>query len=327
MDVLLCVWCTDGVRRQYLWSHSPYWLNLEAIWSEWPSRGVSGLMKWYLLVQLSFWLQQIIVVNVEEKRKDYFQMFTHHIITSALLSSAYIYSFYNVSNVVLCMMDVVDILLPVGCSSSSSCVCRLTVRQVAKVFKYFKYETCCTVSFVLMMVTWLFSRHVFYLTLCWSIYKNVPAHMAYGCYSGATGEMISSDGYPDRWGHLFYPFVDLEGPICMNRSIKWIFLSFLLAIQTLSVVWFAMVIRVAVGVLRTGNAEDERSDEEEAAEEEESETGVKDGTNGAAMASESTGRNGPAAVRSRGRGRVRLGDQNERRALLGRIGCEKPVSG
>lgn len=71
------------------------------------------MMKWYLLAQLSFWLQQIIVVNIEEKRKDYYQMFTHHIITSTLLGSAYIYGFYNVSNVVLCLMDVADILLPV----------------------------------------------------------------------------------------------------------------------------------------------------------------------------------------------------------------------
>lgn len=74
---------------------------------------MSGTMKWYLLAQLSFWLQQIIVVNIEEKRKDHYQMFTHHIITSTLLGSAYIYGFYNVSNVVLCLMDVADFLLPV----------------------------------------------------------------------------------------------------------------------------------------------------------------------------------------------------------------------
>jgi len=41
-------------------------------------------------------------------------MLTHHIITSSLLGSAYIYGFYNVSNVVLCLMDIVDLLLPVS---------------------------------------------------------------------------------------------------------------------------------------------------------------------------------------------------------------------
>lgn len=71
-------------------------------------------MKWYLLVQLSFWVQQILVINIEERRKDHYQMLTHHIITSSLLGSAYIYGFYNVSNVVLCLMDIVDLLLPVS---------------------------------------------------------------------------------------------------------------------------------------------------------------------------------------------------------------------
>jgi acyl-CoA-dependent ceramide synthase len=73
-------------------------------------------MKWYLLVELSFLIQQIFVIHVEERRKDHYQMLSHHIITSTLLSSAYIYSFYNVSNVVLCLMDIVDFQLPV-CAS------------------------------------------------------------------------------------------------------------------------------------------------------------------------------------------------------------------
>lgn len=41
-------------------------------------------------------------------------MLTHHIITSTLLGSAYVYGFYNVANVVLCIMDIVDFLLPVS---------------------------------------------------------------------------------------------------------------------------------------------------------------------------------------------------------------------
>jgi acyl-CoA-dependent ceramide synthase len=64
-------------------------------------------------VQLSFCLQQILVINIEERRKDHYQMLTHHFITSTLLYSAYVYGFYNVANVVLCIMDIVDFLLPV----------------------------------------------------------------------------------------------------------------------------------------------------------------------------------------------------------------------
>lgn len=41
-------------------------------------------------------------------------MLSHHVLTSALLSAAYIYRFYNVANVVLSLMDIVDFLLPVS---------------------------------------------------------------------------------------------------------------------------------------------------------------------------------------------------------------------
>lgn len=75
---------------------------------------MSGTFKWYYLVQLAFWIQQIITVNIEERRKDYHQMFTHHIITSSLLFLTYVYRFTNAANVILCLMDVVDLLLPVS---------------------------------------------------------------------------------------------------------------------------------------------------------------------------------------------------------------------
>lgn len=75
---------------------------------------MSGIFKFYILTQLSFWVQQILVIHIEERRKDHYQMFTHHLVTSTLLYSAYIYSFVNVANVVLCIMDIVDYMLPVS---------------------------------------------------------------------------------------------------------------------------------------------------------------------------------------------------------------------
>lgn len=175
--------------------------------------------------------------------------------------------------------------------------------------------------------------------------------MPWGCYSGTTAEMISADGYPNRFQYLFYPFLDIDGPICMNLTIKWIFLSFLLALQVLSIIWFFMIVRVAVGVLRTGNAEDTRSDDEE--ESEISSSSLRPSAAGAASSRRNQSRkkdhsaaatlgmsaadaahagsdwsraNGSPSVRTRGRGRVRLTEQSDRKALLGRIGCDKPTN-
>lgn len=181
---------------------------------------------------------------------------------------------------------------------------------------------CCNVVFGVFLLTWFISRHVMYLTLCWSIHKNIPAQIAYGCYSGTTAEMFTTNGYPDRWRHLLSPYLDLDGPICMNRTIKWIFLSFLLALQVLSLIWFGMVIRVAIGVIRSGNAEDTRSDDEE---EDEVETEEVAGVVAADSSSSEAWRRSNGSVRTRrGRGGV-LRDQSDRKALLGRIGCDKPT--
>ncbi|KAL1957148.1 hypothetical protein VTO42DRAFT_6291 [Malbranchea cinnamomea] len=307
----------------YLWYNSNYWLDFRAIWQDWPSRDISGPFKCYCLLQLSFWFQQIFVINIEARRKDHYQMLTHHIITSTLLGSAYIYGFYNVANVVLCLMDIVDFLLP-----------------GAKMLKYMGYEFASTVAFGVFLAVWFVARHVLYMSLWWSIYKNVPDVMPFGCYSGITGEMITTDGAPDNWSHLLYPFWDINGPICMSPRIKWTFLSFLLMIQTLSLIWFGMILRIAVNVLRSGVAEDTRSDDED---ERVPENGTKvqngDGfANGVTESSEaehgwqrmvvSTGtdlNHPPVRIRTP-RGRVTLSDQNERKALLGRIGCDKPAS-
>lgn len=94
--------------------HSEYWLNIKAVWYDWPNREIGGLLKWYILVQFGFWIQQIMVINIEKRRKDHWQMFTHHIVTCILLFTSYGYHQTKVANLILCLMDVVDILLPVS---------------------------------------------------------------------------------------------------------------------------------------------------------------------------------------------------------------------
>src|ERR1700760_2801233 len=94
--------------------NSNYWFNLKEMWTGFPTHYMAGTMKWYYLVQFAFWLQQLFVVNIEERRKDHWQMFTHHIFTSALLFTSYGFYQTKVGNVILSLMDVVDVLLPVS---------------------------------------------------------------------------------------------------------------------------------------------------------------------------------------------------------------------
>lgn len=70
-------------------------------------------MKGYILAQLAFWVQQVLVINIEERRKDHWQMLTHHFVTISLMYGSYRYGYTRVGNLILVLMDVVDLFLPV----------------------------------------------------------------------------------------------------------------------------------------------------------------------------------------------------------------------
>ena len=231
--------------------NSSYWLSLRALWHSWPTREMSGLAKWYYLVQFAFWLQQIVVVNIEKRRKDHWQMFTHHIITCTLIFTSYGYHQTKVGNLILCLMDVVDLFLP-----------------LAKILKYLNFTTLCDATFGVFMVTWLVARHVLYMAVCWSIYKHIPEEIQYGCYRGGDLSLEGPLPVPNDFDHLTQPFRDPEGLVCWNDGIKWLFLGMLFALQCVLLVWFSMILKVAYKVVSGEGADDMRSDDEDEEEEE-----------------------------------------------------------
>ncbi|KAL9099189.1 MAG: hypothetical protein Q9163_005277 [Psora crenata] len=210
-----------------MYSHT-HWCNLRELWTGWPNRELEGSMKWYYLVQFSFWLQQIVIVNIEKRRKDYWQMLAHHVTTCILMFTSYGYHQTKVGNLIMCLMDVVDIFL-----------------AFAKILKYVHFQ------------------HVLYLMVVYSAYHHFPEETTYGCYSGGMNNLQGPFDIPDSYHHLIEPFLDPEGLVCFNDNIQLAFIYALLALQILLLLWFAMIIRVAVKVLRGGKAEDLRSDDEE----------------------------------------------------------------
>jgi very-long-chain ceramide synthase len=168
--------------------------------------------------------------------------------------------------------------------------------------------------------------------------------MQYGCYSGATDALLPEiPAQPDHLGHLFWPFRDLDGAVCLNREVKWIFLGMLLMLQVLSMIWFGMIINVIVSILRGGSAEDTRSDGEEEDDDEEIDIQVYDErvrkgrpmnvtdlnvcVDGGSSATGSNRRIGALSPKPTTVTRRSLLDGEKRKELLARIGCDKPVGG
>ena len=67
---------------------SPYSsFKTDLCWKGYPHDALSPLTKAYYLIQTSFWLQTLIVLNLEAKRKDYTQMLSHRTHFSSILWS------------------------------------------------------------------------------------------------------------------------------------------------------------------------------------------------------------------------------------------------
>jgi acyl-CoA-dependent ceramide synthase len=181
-----------------------------------------------------------------------------------------------------------------------------------------------------------------YLKLCYDIYTDVPGPttMLFGCYNGSTNELIPDmPAHPDYFSHLLVPFKDIDDVICLNTQVKYIFLGMLLLLQSLSLVWFGMILKVVTGILTGGKAEDTRSDDEDGVYESVDEVEVQKKSrqmnvtdlnvcvgSGSEVSSGITGvstmtRPNPRVTT----GRRMLMDAENRKELLARIGCDKPI--
>lgn len=307
---MVVYYTVSWVLGLYIYFKSDYFFDLRGIWTHWPSREVDGLMKFYILAQSGIWVQQIVVLNIEERRKDHWQMLAHHFITCGLLFSCYTYGHTPVGHVILVVMDVTDIFL-----------------SLAKCLKYAGFTTICDVTFGVFMLSWVVFRHIFYNLVCWSIYKYTPEIMPTGCFKGANNSLEGPLPTPSGYRYLLEPFFDSEGLVCYNETVKWAFLTPLLILQGLTIAWFVLVIRVAVKVLSGANAEEVRSDDEGDEEEEEyiyeepleTEVGV-DEIDLKSWERRTGVKRGSSATSG-----VSLPGHSDRKELLGRIGCEKQV--
>ncbi|KAJ2608681.1 Sphingosine N-acyltransferase lag1 [Coemansia sp. RSA 1365] len=148
----------------YVMYNGPHWMNSRSFWEGYPEghRQMSALMKTYYLVQMGFWLQQIFVLLVEERRKDFGVMFTHHIVTCNLLGMSLYMNFTRVGNVILCCMDSSDIFL-----SGTKCL------------RYLKMDKLSVTTFVVFIFSWIYTRHYLYIKIMLSLIYESRLYIPY----------------------------------------------------------------------------------------------------------------------------------------------------
>ena len=222
------------------------------------------------------------------------------------------------------------------------------------------YTTACDIAFGVFVISWLVTRHILYMLVCWSIYAYAPVDMAPGCYlADASGKpngfipqsdsaQFAALGGNDIWSNLLKAYTDQNGPICWNPSIRYYFLALLLTLQVFCCIWFGTIAKIVYKVLSGSTAEDLRSDDEGDEDEDlqhdqtstifnMATTCAESGMSSMAPKEEEVGVDALTFARMNGASHRRQARRESTRAsgisipghgdhkeLLGRIGCDKP---
>ncbi|KAJ2083620.1 Sphingosine N-acyltransferase lag1 [Coemansia sp. RSA 988] len=231
----------------YVMYNGPHWMNSRGFWEGYPEghRQMSALMKTYYLMQMGFWFHQIFVLLIEERRKDFVVMFAHHIATCNLLVWSLYANFTRIGNAILCTMDLADIFL-----------------SAAKCLRYLKMEKLSVTSFVVFILSWIYTRHYLYMKIMLSIINESRQYIP-----------------KDMW----HP----EKGAYASTNVLLVFSILLGVLQLLLIYWYVLMMRIVYRFIFNGNLEDNRSDSED------------DGDNrGDVCASENGNRNGSGSGNS-----------------------------
>ncbi|KAL5507988.1 LAG1 [Sanghuangporus vaninii] len=193
--------------------------NPSKVWLGYPHIPLAAPLKLYYLTQTAFYMHQVLILNAEARRKDHWQMMTHHVITIILMVLSYFYNFTRVGSLIMVLMDYCDIFLP-----------------LAKMFRYLSLPTICDATFTWFLLSWFITRHVLFILVIKSTYSD------------------ASTLIPFIWAP--------ENNHYWTYQIWMGFLTMLISLQFIQMIWFGMICNVAWRVISGQNAEDTRSDDE-----------------------------------------------------------------
>lgn len=102
----------------FVMSRTPVWyFNTRGMYENFPHFTHDAYFKFYYLFQGAYWLQQaiVLVLGLEEPRKDYYELIAHHIVTLSLVGGSYRFHFTYMGLAVFITHDISDFFLAVSC--------------------------------------------------------------------------------------------------------------------------------------------------------------------------------------------------------------------
>ena len=95
-----------------LWN-KPWLWDIKYCWYNYPHHSIDRDVWYYYMVELSFYWALCISQFIDVKRKDFWEMFIHHLTTIALMAFSWTCNLTRVGTLVLGIHDCADIFLEV----------------------------------------------------------------------------------------------------------------------------------------------------------------------------------------------------------------------
>lgn len=110
---------------------------------------------YYYMISLSFYWSSTFMHFFEAKRKDFWEMLSHHIVTILLISLSWVCNYHRAGALILVVHDFADIFM-----------------EAAKSLKYAKLDKACDIVFAVFTINWLVTRlyifpQIIYVTLAY----------------------------------------------------------------------------------------------------------------------------------------------------------------
>lgn len=123
-----------------LWD-KPYAKDTLETLRNYPHHPVKQEEWWYYNIELGFYISLVVTQFIDTKRKDFWQMFVHHIVTILLLVLSWACNFHRMGALVLAIHDIADVPL-----------------EGAKLAKYCKKQRLADLVFAIFTITWIYTR-------------------------------------------------------------------------------------------------------------------------------------------------------------------------
>ncbi|XP_055330577.1 ceramide synthase 6-like [Paramacrobiotus metropolitanus] len=123
----------------------PWFYETKQCWLGYPYHPIDNDVFWYYMIPMSFYWSLLISQFFDVKRKDFWQMFAHHVTTILLLVLSWVDNLTRVGTLVLLIHDVADVFL-----------------EAAKLARYANRPRLCDALFGVFAIVWIVTRLVIY---------------------------------------------------------------------------------------------------------------------------------------------------------------------